>query len=86
MVNIFHTNGNFLKRFATGGTRPSVGLRDSRRNWKLNAWSLVLEYLTLPDSTGAHFASVRFLSEHAPSEWLEPSREFALYEGEPKGR
>jgi hypothetical protein len=44
----------------------------------------VLEYITPPDDMRTHLAQVRFLSDEGPSQWLEPSRGFALYEGNEK--
>ena len=49
--------------------------------WNNDAWSLIIESRTLPDSEGRQDVLVRFLAPDAPHEWLEKGRKFELYEG-----
>lgn len=52
--------------------------------WMTEAWSLVLEFQGNPDESGHQMVTVRFLSENGPSQWLSPSKTFALFEGTKK--
>ena len=50
--------------------------------WPDEAWSLVLEFETLPNELGEHIAKIRLLvAEGAPSNLLDPGERFDLFEG-----
>lgn len=53
----------------------------TEEEWKIDAWSVILEFQQPPDESGCHIVQVRFLSPSGPSHWLELSRRFTLYEG-----
>ncbi len=50
--------------------------------WTKEAWSLVAEFLDEPDRFNCQRATVRFLVEEAPWEWLTQSSRFDLMEGD----
>lgn len=54
---------------------------DDVAGWPEVAWSLVLEWSTPPDATGAMVADVKFLSPDAPMSLLQTGAIFELYEG-----
>src|ERR1035438_8793420 len=69
------------------GTRYSTVARfeqQTEEEWKVEAWSLVIEFDGPPDESGHQLAAVRFLSEKGPTKWLQPSSKFSLYEGDKK--
>ena len=57
---------------------------ETEEQWLKNAWSVVVEFNTPPDSTGSHLVTVRFLSDAAPADLLANGRVFTLYEGHRK--
>lgn len=46
-----------------------------------NAWSLVLDFESQPDSTLTHCVRLRFLSSNAPVHLLHKGSHFRLFEG-----
>jgi hypothetical protein len=49
--------------------------------WINDAWSLVLDFMGVPDEHFCHLAKVRFLAEGGPSAWLQEGSRFELMEG-----
>jgi hypothetical protein len=58
----------------------------TEEDWRREAWSLVLNLLGAPDENCTQKAIVHFLADEqsAPTEWLQPCRRFALFEGRRK--
>ena len=54
---------------------------DEREKYPAEAWSLVVELLSQPDSTGNTVSEVTFLADDAPSHLLYPGSKFDLFEG-----
>jgi hypothetical protein len=52
--------------------------------WARESWSVVLDFQGSPNESGHQIVTVRFLSENSPSQWLSPSKSFALFEGTKK--
>ena len=75
------------KQSAPGIGRYSTVARFSHETdeqWNRQAWSLVFDLGEIADSNRLQTGSVRFLSEHGPTDWLKPGARFALYEGKRK--
>ena len=51
-------------------------------DWLEDAWSLVVEVEGKPDFGNWQTAKARFLSDEAPTAWLEVGKRFAMYEGD----
>ena len=72
-----------------GRTKPPSGLQyvtvarfeDEKDKWPEEAWSLVLEFDTLPDESLISVATVSFLVEDAPHHLLHVGSRFELFEG-----
>lgn len=56
----------------------------TEEQWTHDAWSLVIELYGQPDDFGHQFADIRFLADDGPTNWLQPSSKFWLYEGHKK--
>jgi len=54
---------------------------DEKDKWPDEAWSLVLEFDTLPDASLSSIATVTFLVEDAPHHLLHVGSRFELFEG-----
>lgn len=71
-----------------GRATPPTGPRFStvarfeaeRVPFEVEAWSLVIDFLTPPDSARTHRVHVRFLAD-GPAEYLAPGRTFELLDG-----
>jgi hypothetical protein len=83
----------WLRASEGGRLQPQPGPRYStvarfeeqtEEQWKHEAWSLVIELHGQADNSGHQFADIRFLSNDWPTNWLQPSCKFCLYEGEKK--
>jgi hypothetical protein len=60
-----------------------VGRFDEQgESWRDDAWSLVVDYVTPPDTSLRHRVRVHFLSEHGPTSLLRPGARFTLVEGD----
>lgn len=51
------------------------------KNWKEDAWSLVVEIDGKPNVSGHQYGVARFLVPNAPQAWLSKGRRFTLFEG-----
>jgi hypothetical protein len=50
-------------------------------DWFRELWSLAVEFLGPPDESRSQLATVRFLVEEAPHEWLAVGSRFEILEG-----
>jgi hypothetical protein len=69
------------------GSRYSTLVRfshETEEQWRKEAWSVIVDLLEPADASGVQKGDVRFLSENAPANWLQPGARFGLYEGERK--
>lgn len=68
--------------FTVGSRYTTVArFEDEKDKYPAEAWSLVIEFESLPDGSGTMLTSVRFLVEEAPSYLLHPGSKFELFEG-----
>lgn len=54
---------------------------EDKDSYPMEAWSLVLEFCSSPNSSPNVIADVSFLADDAPSHLLHPGSNFELFEG-----
>jgi hypothetical protein len=89
MKNIVEAKIQWITAEEGGRQSPPLGpkyttvarFEDERDAWLKEAWSLVVEFIELPDATLSHRVRVRFLAEQGPANLLVIGSAFELMEG-----
>lgn len=81
-VRLMWKSSSKAQRFTIGSRYVSVArFEDEREKYPAEAWSLVVEFDSVPDDSGTVLGNVRFLVEEAPANLLHSGSKFELYEG-----
>jgi hypothetical protein len=60
----------------------SARFKNDRTAWQREVWSLVVEYIEMPDASLSHRVSISIPAKHAPQQLLSRGSQFELMEGD----